>query len=39
MGHAERPPDAIGRTVFLWTIASALAFAAAAYLLTSWGTR
>ena len=33
MGKAEYDADAIGRTLFLWTVAGALAFAAAAYVL------
>jgi hypothetical protein len=35
MGNAEPGPDDIGRTVFLLTVAGALAFAAAAYILVA----
>jgi hypothetical protein len=35
MASTENDPAVIGRTLFLWTVASALAFAAAAYFLTN----
>jgi hypothetical protein len=35
MAKADLPPELIGRKVFLWTAASAIAFALVASLLTS----
>ena len=35
MGTKQNDPQVIGRTVFLWTVASAVAFAASAWFLTS----
>ena len=35
MAHTENDPTVIGRMLFLWTVAAALAFALAAYFLTT----
>jgi hypothetical protein len=35
MAYKDVPPEVIGRQVFLWTFACALAFALAAFILTS----
>jgi hypothetical protein len=35
VAHTESDPTVIGRMFFLWTVASALAFALAAYILVS----
>jgi hypothetical protein len=35
MASTENDPQVIGRAVFLWTVAGAVAFVAAAFLLTS----